>query len=239
MRHTLVALTLWALAGPALAQVPLANSAFLLEEAWRADSAVNQHVLSYGDREWIYTWTQEYAAPERSHRFAWSASVGLNAPGSSQPGEISLDYVWQLAGRENDRVALAPHLAVIVPLQSRDSGVGAVVMLPMTIRHGRRAASHWNIRAGWSSFESGPDELAVAAGFVGLVGDRMAAVIESEMRPLERELVISPGVRWTVDSLARLGIAPGVAVPISVSNGGRSAALMFHVMFEHALSPKE
>lgn len=221
---------------PSFAQLSLPNSSFLLEEGWRADSGVNQHAIAYGDRRWSYTWSQEFAAPARPHRFGWSASVQAT-DSVSQLGDLSLDYVWQLKGTDADRIAVAPHLSFVTPLQGgEDRNAVVVASLPLSMRHGARAATHWNVRAAWTAALHEPFELVVAAGLVRLIGDRMAAVVETEFRPLDREVTISAGARWNPARSSGSGIVPGIAVPMTISRDDRSVSVLFHVMFEHQLS---
>lgn len=237
MRPLLVALLICTVGAPSFAQLSLPNNSFLLEEGWRADSAVNQHAIAYGDRQWSYTWTQEFAAPERPHRFAWSASVQAGDSGPAKPGDLSLDYVWQLGGTDADRVAVAPRLSFVTPLQ-RGEGRSAVVVtsLPLSIRHGARAATHWNVSAAWTTGAEEPIDIAIAAGVVRLVGVGTAAVIETEFRPFDGEVTISGGARWNAARFTGAGLVPGIAVPMTISKDDRSVSVLFHVMFEHQLS---
>lgn len=236
MRPLFLALMICTAGMPSFAQLSLPNNSFLLEEGWRADSAVNQHAIAYGDRQWSYTWTQEFAAPERSHRFAWSASVQASDSGPAEPGDLSLDYVWQWRGTDADRVAVAPRLSFVTPLQ-RGEGRSAVVVtsLPLSMRHGARAATHWNVRAAWTTGTEAI-EIAIAAGVVRLVGEGMAAVVETEFRPLDGEVTISGGARWNAARFTGAGLVPGIAVPMTISKDDRSVSVLFHVMFEHQLS---
>lgn len=238
MRHLFLVLLLSTGAPNASAQLSLSNNSFLLEEAWPADSAVNQHAVSYADRQWSYTWAQEFAAPDRPHRFGWSAS--LQSDGStSKLGDLSLDYVWQGRGTHGDRFSVAPHVSFVTPLQGGDQRGAMIATYPLSVLHSARTATHWNVRGVWTAADEESIEISVAAGLVRLVGDRMAAVLESELRPFSREVTISAGARWRADRFARAGIVPGIAIPVTISAHDRSASLVFHVMFEHQLSRSE
>ena len=60
----------------------LPNSGFLIEEAWRGDSVVGQHVLAFAGDEWSYSWTHEWASADSPHRFAYSVPLSTG----SEPG---------------------------------------------------------------------------------------------------------------------------------------------------------
>ncbi|HEU4520638.1 MAG TPA: hypothetical protein VFT12_01475 [Thermoanaerobaculia bacterium] len=219
-------------AAPAFAETPsLPNSTFLVEEAWRADSMVMQHAVAYGSDEWSYTWTHEWASAERPHRVAWSLPL---TPGPVA-GDLSLDYVYQIKGEENDWLAIAPRVSAMVPFSG--SSPGLQLALPVTISHTARFATHWNIRSTWTR-GARSSELAVATAAVAAIGADTVVVFESELLLSPREpraLTVSPGIRWNARLLGRPGVVPGLAFPVTFSEGASSAGVAFHVMFEHSL----
>lgn len=232
-------------ASPAPAEpLPLENSGFLVEEAWRADSITGQHSLDLDEDDWTYTWTEEWASPHDPHRFSFSVPVNLSEGSLGELSEISLNYAWQWGGGTHKGVALSPRFSLRLPLDSSLSHpgeIGVEAALPMTLHHGPRFASHWNARVAWDpGNDSQPAEVAFAAGMARAVGSHLIGVLEAEFSVhdedgrWENTLTIAPGIRWRMEPLATLGILPGLALPVAITSDEHSVGLLFHMRFEHA-----
>lgn len=225
--------------------LPLPNTTFLIEEAWRSDAAIMQHAVWFTEEDRTYVWTLELATPERPHRFSMSLPVTIRDPALLSVSEISLDYAWQFMGQSGDRMALSPRVSLIVPIDGhtlRSDALGIDVAVPLTVLHRPSLATHWNVRAGWSPRAGGRIETALGFGAVRAVGERLIAVLETELGTYSEggdrieELIVSPALRWRLEPLASRGIFPGFAVPITHSSGDFTVGVVFQMMFEHELS---
>ncbi|MCA1733844.1 MAG: hypothetical protein LC732_09600, partial [Acidobacteria bacterium] len=124
--------------------ISLSDTTFLVEEAFRADAPVLQHAVGFSDRVWNYTLTQEWAGTS-PHLVGYSVPLEMGERGGEVAlGAASLDYRYQAGGREEDVFGFAPRMSLIVPLTS-GAATGVAVSAPLTIRHGSRVASHWNV----------------------------------------------------------------------------------------------
>lgn len=229
---------------------PLPDSSFLVEEAWRSDSPVIQHTLSWDDG-WAYSWTQEWGSPDQPHLFGYTIPFGLTEDNGLELGHLSLDYRWQAWNEAENGFAFSPRLSATVPLQTLSEEdarprLGIELAFPLTIVRGDELAVHVCAGGSWLELEGGEHstEIAIGASLVHVLGASSVGVLEAQLRRLdahssgtgtitEHELTISPGIRRATGSFAKLGIVPGLAIPITITSDGVSAGIVFHMMFEH------
>lgn len=250
MRSLSFLLFLLTAAGSAGAADPisLSDATFLVEEAFRADAPALQHAFGFSDRAWTYTLTHEWAGAS-PHLVGFSLPLGMGESGGEVTvGAASLDYRYQAGGRDEDVFGFAPRISLLVPLTS-DAESGIVVSAPLTIRHGSRVTSHWNVGGSWTpehDYDSiAKREMIAGAALARVMNHRTVGVLEARVSWTEeifdgspasrsRAIVVSPGLRRAVD-IAGYRLVPGIAIPLTFEGGDRSLGFAFHVMFESAL----
>src|SRR4051812_23844073 len=84
--------------GFALAE-PIEDNSFLIEEAYNQDPGVVQFINLYqyseASKEWMYSFTNEFPAPDETHQLSYT--VPFTKRGSeSGIGDIALNYRYQL-----------------------------------------------------------------------------------------------------------------------------------------------
>jgi hypothetical protein len=246
MRSHLSFLLFLLLAVPAGAADPisLADSTFLVEEAFRADAPALQHALGFSDRSWNYTLTQEWAGAS-PHLVGYSIPLEIGARGGEVAlGAASLDYRYQVGGRDEDGFGFAPRMSLTVPLTS-GAAPGVAVSAPLTVHHGVRMASHWNVEGSWTPEHASiaSREAVAGAALARALNHRTVGVVEATVTwtqeildgsPASRTIVVSPGIRRAID-VAGYRLVPGIAIPLTIEGGDRSLGVAFDVMFENAL----
>ncbi|MFN2240325.1 MAG: hypothetical protein ABR524_13125 [Thermoanaerobaculia bacterium] len=226
--------------------ISLSDATFLVEEAFRADAPVLQHAFGFSERAWNYTLTHEWAGTS-PHLVGYSVPLELGERGGEVAlGAASLDYRYQAGGRDEDVFGFAPRMSLIVPLTS-GAATGVAVSAPLTVRHGSRVASHWNVGGSWTPEH---DSIASREAFAGaaiarVLNQRTVGVVEATVTWTQeifdgspasrsRAIVVSPGIRRAID-VAGYRLVPGIAIPLTIEGGDRSLDVAFHVMFENAL----
>lgn len=252
-----------ALAQPARAQdaepsAPIADNSFLIEEAYNQERGIVQHISalmwSPSAHSWLYTFTQEW--PLFGQRSQLSLTFPLEgAGGRARIGDVALNYRYQLAGLAS-RLSASPRLTVLAPTGSAAAGVGSggvglQVNFPVSVEVASPLVTHWNAgatltpsagngagdRASTTAYNLGASAiwrplptfhvlLEVAWSHVETVGGPGVTTDE-------RELFISPGVRWAHNLAGGLQIVPGIAFPIGVGPSRGNDGVFLYLSFEH------
>ncbi|MGH7539187.1 MAG: transporter [Gemmatimonadales bacterium] len=237
---------------------PIADNSFLIEEAFNQERGVVQHISVFvWNRQadsWAYTFTQEW--PFTGQRSQLSYTLPLEgAGGSARVGDVALNYRYQLAGTES-RVAVAPRVSLVVPTGSASAGIGSgglgvQVNLPVSAEVASWLVTHWNAGVTMTpSAGNGAGARAMTTGYnlgasaiwrlkpsfnvmLEVAWAHTEAVVGSGVTASEREVLVSPGVRWAHNLPGGLQIVPGLAVPIGVGPSRASDGVLVYLSFEH------
>ena len=221
---------------------------------------INTLSLSGADRRNLfYTFTQEWPLVSQRHQLSYTVPFTRSEGGAPQGfGDIQLNYRYQL-GAYGRRWAFAPRLSVLLPSGSVEKGLGSgstgvQVNLPLSVRISRDLVAHWNAGATLLPSAQGPDlggsrmqrtvtSYNLGASLIGPVTWPVQLMLEAtagfnqaftDAGLLSRSTVtvVSPGVRAAVN-LGGLQIVPGIAVPVSWSDGHSETDVFFYLSFEH------
>lgn len=237
-------------------QPTISDNSFLVEEAYNQEVGVVQHINTYRrarDGSWLYTFTQEWPAPSQRHQLSYTlALLGARDVGTGL-GDLVLNYRYQAAGKDEAPIWFAPRFSLSLPTGNVASGrgtggVGAQVMLPLSVSLNDALVTHWDIGASATrarainGVRQTSRGLNAAASVVWLVAPTFNFMLETAwdygeplddagVRTPERHLVISPGIRAAINLPSGMQIVPGVGVPIGVgpSRGDRDLFLYFSV----------
>ncbi len=242
--------------------VPIRDNSFLLEEAYNQDAGVVQHINSFfgslENRDWLYTFTQEW--PIKGQKNQLSYTLTLTDPGRSGgetgPGDMFLNYRYQVAGGGPERVAFAPRVSLLIPTgdekEHRGFGhYGVFVNLPLSVEFTPHLVGHSNLGAGWvpSAKNAGGDEADLKATFVGqslvwLARSNFNVMLEAVWAREEEvaanletdessSFFVNPGLRWAINLPSGLQIVPGVSMPIGFGSSHGEEAFLLYLSFEH------
>jgi len=240
-RGTYVAVLALAFATSALSAQngPIADNSFLVEEAYNQDRGVVQHIsalLRARDGAWLFTFTQEWPFFSSRHQLGFTVPLEGGAGGDARVSDLFVNYRYQLVGPDG-AVAAAPRLSLLLPTGRAADGAGAgawgvQVNLPVSVRLGDRAVTHWN--AGVTLLPSG-DTYNGGASAIWLARPRFNVMLEASWihaAPGAEQLLVMPGVRWAHDFRNGLQVVPGVGYAFDVGSSGGDALVMY-LSFEH------
>ena len=172
----------------------------------------------------------------------------------SRVGDLFVNYRYQLAGPEG-AVAAAPRVSLLLPTGRAAEGSGAdawgvQVNLPVSVRLGDAAVTHWN--AGATVLPRASNELGeratiraynLGASAIWLARSRFNVMLEASWTRAEEVVgpstvrgaelfLVMPGVRWAHDFRSGLQVVPGVGYAFDVGSSGGDA-LVVYLSFEH------
>src|SRR5512133_2522395 len=244
---------------------PIQDNSFLVEEAYNQEAGVIQHISSFARSrqpgDWIYTFTEEWPVPRETHQLSFTVPflhVRASTDDHAAPGDLAVNYRYQLLGNGTTRVAMAPRVSLLLPLgdarQSRGAGVpGYQLNVPVSVAVNDRFVTHSN--AGFTVLPHQQDPAGerastlawnVGQSLVWLAHPNMNGLLElvyiggqavagpGRTTPV-RSCYISPGLRWAINRQSGLQIVPGIAVPIGVGPSRGERTLFFYLSFEHPL----
>ena len=215
----------------------LPDRSFLLEEAHPATEHAIAHDLSAVDQEWSYVFSQEWSLRESRHHISYALPLIASSFGGAELGDVSISYRYQHTPAEH--FSVAPRLSVTLPTGTGEAPVWQL-NIPLTLAHGDRVVTHWNLGTSYTKGdESTGRDITAGSGVVVGVSRRSAAVFELlATRDLRRDstaVTVSPGLRYEIPLRGELSVVPGVALPVTFTEGTRSNGVMLHVTFSHPL----
>ena len=239
---------------------PIQDNSFLVEEAYNQEDGVIQHIscfqkLTTGN--WAFTQTEEWAVQSLKHQLSLTLVATHAADfGGSGWGDTFINYRYQLVGSGDTRLAIAPRLSLLAPtgnpVYGRGmGGAGLQTNLPVGFEVNKHIVTHWNAGATWvpraqDQFHQRASSLGANLGqsFVWLINPRVNTLLETvwSSNPQvvapgrtarEKNLYISPGIRWSHNFSNGLQIVPGVGVPLGVGPSAGQVGLIFYLSFEH------
>ena len=239
------------------------DNSFLIEESYNQEAGVVQEIsfFSYSPttHSWVYTFTNEWPVNGIKHQFSYSLSgVRSGDFGGAGFGDAALNYRYQLLGSGDTRVAVSPRFTAILPTGDSRFGRGAggtgfQTNLPVSVMLHPKLASHWNAGATWTPHAK--NEFGEKAGVVGynlgqsliwLAKPRFNVMMETFFTDTDvvaapgktvrqRDLLLSPGVRWAYNFESGLQIVPGVAFPFGAGPSAGDKGMIFYLSFEQPL----
>jgi hypothetical protein len=241
---------------------PIADNSFLIEEAYNQERGVVQHISTVfwprGSGSWVYAFTQEWPIAGQRHQLSYTLPVVHRAagnPGGTRVGDVAVNYRYQLIGTDGS-VSVAPRVTIIAPTGSAAAGAGAggvglQVNLPVSAAVASWLVTHGN--AGFTltpSAANGAGDRATSTGFnlgasviwlplpalnvmLEVAWSHTETVVGPGATAAERQLLVSPGVRWAHNVAGGLQIVPGIAFPFGVGPSRGIDAVFFYLSFEH------
>jgi hypothetical protein len=247
-------------APPPVVAEPVRDNSFLIEEAFNQPAGVVQHVMTIAspmDGGLTFTFSEEWPLGGMRHQGAYSipvvrASVG----GLTGLGDVGLHYRYQLLGVEDGPWFVAPRLSVMFPTGDARLGMGAggltlETMLPVSVE---RAPFTLNANLGFAITPSARTGIGAVSRDVALRAagsaiwaatrtlnllveasmDQASSRIGSTLASRERELTVSPGIRWAQDLPGGMQIVRGVAMPIRIAAGRAERNVFAYLSIEHS-----
>ena len=243
---------------------PIQDNSFLVEEAYNQEDGVIQHIsffqlLSTGD--WAFTQTDEWPLRSLKHQLSLTiaATHAEGYPGAGF-GDTYINYRYQLVGSGDTRLAISPRVSLLLPTGRAASdrgmgGAGLQVNLPLSFALTKRFTTHWNVGTTWvpraqDQYHQRATSLGANLGqsVVWNVNPRFNALVETVwisspqvagpgVTTPDKNLFISPGIRWSHNCKNGLQIVPGVGLPIGLGPSGGQVGAIFYLSFEHGFRP--
>jgi len=214
----------------------IADNSFLIEEAYNQEEGVVQHISTFfrlpgPARASDYAFTQEWPVGGQRHQFSYTLPY-LFRDGAGGLGDVLLNYRYQLRDGQQG-TAISPRVSLVLPTRgSLGAGfTGVQVNLPISRRWSAALVTHFN--AGATQLLRGG---ALLTPRLNVLVEAVAVWAESndgERVVRERQLVLSPGVRGAID-VGGLQIVPGVALPLTRSQGRTRTGVFAYLSLEHA-----
>ena len=240
------------------APAKISDNSFLVEEAYNQEAGVVQHIANvrrfpYGS--FLFTFTQEWPAPGQRHQVSYTAPVLGGGRAGTGIGDLVLNYRYQLLGKDEEKVWMAPRVSAILPTGSvaegrGSGGPGVQVNLPLSIEISDALVTHWNAGAtltrahALNGVRENTRDLNAAASAIWLLSPTFNLMLEASwerdeslddvgVRSAEGRFVILPGIRAAINTPSGMQIVPGFGVPINVGTGGGERDLFFYLSVEH------
>ena len=268
-----------ALALPAGAQSPAASQApatkataepfaitdnsFFVEEAFNQEARVFQNIggaLFEEGGGWGLTFTQEWPAPSMAHQLSYTVSV-LSVDDETGPGDVLLNYRYQLFEEGPGRPAISPRVSLIVPVGDEDRGLGRggwgwQFNLPVSKQvgdwyvHGNAGLSWWPSLSTDRFPSAGfapADDVSIVSPFVSgsaiyrvrpmfnlmleSVVDWREEIVAAGATGRETAFIISPGARGGWN-LGDKQLVVGLALPVTRAGGETFTGVFAYLSYE-------
>jgi hypothetical protein len=254
-RHSILSLIC---AGAVLAQEPIKDNSFLIEEAYNQPAGVVQHISTFNrptvGSGWAYSFTQEWPVMGMRHQVSYTVPV-LRAGGTGF-GDLGLNYRYQIAGVEGGALAIAPRASLLLATGDAAKGFGAgtaalQLNLPVSIEVTPKLTAHANTgltyapnAANVSGDRAATSSFAAGGSLIWLVTSKLNFMLESVWTSTESvignddtarssALVLVPGVRRAFDLAGDLQVVPGVAYVMGVGPDRGTNSAFFYLSIEH------
>jgi hypothetical protein len=241
---------------------PVRENSFLLEEAFNQAKGVVQHLnsVSGGGRGGVrYTFAEEWPIGGMRHQLAYTVPL-VNAPigGITGLGDVGVHYRHQLRGARGGRVFVAPRLSALFATGDESLGMGAggttvETLIPVSVErdafaiHGNaglsltpRSSDGMGGGATTMSSRIGAGAGWAATSTIDLVLEtlwkRSESVAGTNVVRVQRELVVSPGIRWAHELPGGVRIVRGFAFTLGVGPSRGRNAVFAHLSIEHPFS---
>jgi DtxR family Mn-dependent transcriptional regulator len=266
------AMLLLACAGGAFAQAPtppppepfaITDNSFFVEEAFNQEPRIFQNIVGGAFEEnWAIalTFTQEWPAPSMKHQLSYTATLA-NQDDQTGPGDVLLNYRYQLLEEGPGRPALSPRVSLIVPVgdEDRDLGAGGWGLqfnLPLSKQAGDfylhgNAGLTWFPSLSTSHYPTvgllPADDVSLASPFLGgsviyrlrpmlhvmfeSVVDWRESIVAASLTEREAAVILSPGARGGWN-IGDKQVIVGLAFPVTRVSGDTSAGVFTYFSYE-------
>ena len=102
------------------------DNSFFVEEAFNQEAGIVQTIVGSTflvESGWAATITQEWPVPAMRHQLSFTVPFG-RVNGETGPGDVAVNYRYQLLEEKPGQPALAPRLTVLMPTGSTSRGLG-------------------------------------------------------------------------------------------------------------------
>jgi hypothetical protein len=114
-------------AGPPVEPFAITDNSFFIEEAFNQEPRVFQNIVTGLRGEdsgaWAIGFTQEWPAPSMTHQLSYTATLA-HADHETGPGDVLLNYRYQLTTEAPGRPAMSPRVSIIMPVGDEERGLG-------------------------------------------------------------------------------------------------------------------
>ncbi len=245
-----------AIAGEADKPEPIQDNSFLIEEGYNQDAGVMQHIGAFWHQrggQFDFAFIQEFPLGSKLHQLSYIVP-GSRTDDNTGVGDVFLNYRYQLV--DNDQVAFAPRLSLLLPTGDEDRGLGmggasVQVSLPLSAQIAPHIVTHTNIGVTYTPrADNGSGDRNDTLGhnlgqsIIWLAHSRFNVLLEAVWfrketvtgpgaRQREDTFLINPGVRWAYDFDNGLQIVPGIAFPIGIGSSRGERGIFFYLSLEH------
>ena len=217
------------------------DNSLLAEEAYNQETNVVQHINFFQrdtrSHQWIYTFTQEWPAPNITHQLSYTIPLQTG----NRVGDIALNYRYQLVGNGDSKFAATPRLTVTLPTGNwrRGEGNGAIgynVAIATSYAPVEQWNFHFDAGAVTVPHSKGMSHAVILAdNIVWLPRKRLNVMVETLFQRSDGEssLVVNPAVRWAYNFSNGLQIVPAIGFPIGVGPSAGERSVILYLSFEH------
>lgn len=215
---------------------------------------------SWEGSDWAYRFTQEWPVIGRArHQLSYDIPVlhsGEFSGSGAGLGDLTLNYRYQASGGAESPLSFSPRLSLLLPTGKAKfgrgyGGAGLQGNLPISVVLAERWVTHLNggmtlvpraqnetgKRAFAADYNLGQSFIWLAHSRLNLLLETIwndsASVVGPGKTERERELWVSPGVRWAHNFRNGLQIVPGVGVALGVGPSAGDQAVVIYLSFEH------
>jgi hypothetical protein len=235
-----------------------------MEEAYNQEEGIVQHISSFlhmRGGEWVATFTQEWPVPRQAHQLSYTIPyqrVNGQSFSWSGPGDVAVNYRYQLAGTGETKFACTPRLTLLLPTGDEKRGLGSgglglQVNVAVSNVLSDRFVTHTNLGGTYTgSANNERGEKAVVRGanagqslvwtvrpdfnvMLEAVWTRSQTVVGPGRAERQDSFFLSPGIRWAWNFPTGLQIVPGIAVPIGVGSSRHDRGVFLYLSFEHPM----
>lgn len=224
-----------------IAQTPISDNSFLIEEAYNQEAGVVQHIVNFlPDKNFQHadgSFTQEWPVCSQRHQFSYMIPFQMEGSTGLSLNDLLINYRYQIVAEK--KISIAPRFSVLFPTGKMNSesttGLwGYQVNLPLSVVLTDKIVLHGNVgqSLAHSSSKYKEDEhlkVTTQAGNYGIsfiyqvtnefnlmceaIHLTTVAGLASGIRLENNSTIISPGLRFAVNLSSGMQIVPGFAVP--------------------------
>jgi hypothetical protein len=206
------------------------------------------------DKNWVYTFTDEWPVPGQKHQLSITIPVLNN--GETGFGDVELNYRYQAIFL--NRLAFSPRLSLILPSGNYRKGLGSGVpgyqlSLPFSYLLSRKVVTHYNlgvtITPNARNADGSESDLTIYNYGVSaillfkknfnfmleVVGSITSIRTSNSIASVSNSVIINPGFRYAINFRSGLQIVPGLAMPINPDSSDGGMGVLAYLSFEHPL----
>ncbi|MEY2563316.1 MAG: hypothetical protein QOH88_1509 [Verrucomicrobiota bacterium] len=236
------------------------DNSFLIEEAYNQEAGVVQHIFNLtrsvthrsgpDDREWLFTFTQEWPIGIQDHQFSYTLPYSYIESGGQSAhgvGDVFINYRYQVATETATRPAFAPRFSLIVPTGDEDKGLGdGTVGYQLNLPVSKVVSDRWTLHANAGltflpdvqgedllNFNLGGSAIFAVSRRLNLMLEAVANFDEEAGGSREASVILSPGVRYAFNFKNDSQLVIGLAAPIGVSAAAPDYGVFVYFSYEH------